>query len=265
MRSYTWIPNLLICVDSEQNLPYEIEVLKKYGSRNDSLLRSNSEGARWSQSEINPEMEVMDSVIGESVVPIDHQNVTEYPRMMFIGSENRKFKFCADLEVPQRGHLSMEPDNQAMEWLSNQRVRSRPTKGPRDQRPPPPSIFHLSHVPRAATWDESPPFGRLRCQRLPSHLSEVPRAIREGEYLKEKGQRILFLDGGGVKVRTMKYSAIPFITDALLQGLIQIEMLKAIEQMTGKSISELFDWVVGTSTGGILALGMIYGETLAHY
>jgi hypothetical protein len=44
-----------------------------------------------------------------------------------------------------------------------------------------------------------------------------------------------------------------------MQGLIQIEMLKTIEQMTGKSISELFDWVVGTSTGGILALGMIYG------
>ena len=45
-----------------------------------------------------------------------------------------------------------------------------------------------------------------------------------------------------------------------MQGLIQIEMLKTIEQMTGKSISELFDWVVGTSTGGILALGMIYGN-----
>ena len=47
-----------------------------------------------------------------------------------------------------------------------------------------------------------------------------------------------------------------------IQGLIQIEMLKTIEQMTGKSISDLFDWVVGTSTGGILALGMIYGEDL---
>ena len=44
-----------------------------------------------------------------------------------------------------------------------------------------------------------------------------------------------------------------------LQCLVQIEMLKTIEQMTGKPISELFDWVVGTSTGGILALGMIYG------
>ena len=49
-----------------------------------------------------------------------------------------------------------------------------------------------------------------------------------------------------------------------IQGLIQIEMLKMMEQMTGKSISELFDWVVGTSTGGILALGRIYGEDLGN-
>ena len=45
-----------------------------------------------------------------------------------------------------------------------------------------------------------------------------------------------------------------------MQGLIQIEMLKMIEQMTGKSIMELFDWMVGTSTGAIVALGMVYGE-----
>ena len=48
----------------------------------------------------------------------------------------------------------------------------------------------------------------------------------------------------------------------LIQGLIQIEMLKMIEQMTGKSIMELFDWIVGTSTGAILALGMVYGKYL---
>ena len=49
------------------------------------------------------------------------------------------------------------------------------------------------------------------------------------------------------------------------QGLIQIEMLKTIEQLTGKSIVDLFDWVVGTSIGGILALGMIYGEVCYMY
>ena len=45
-----------------------------------------------------------------------------------------------------------------------------------------------------------------------------------------------------------------------MQGLVQIEMLKMIEQMTGKSITELFDWMVGTSTGAIVALGMVYGQ-----
>ena len=39
-------------------------------------------------------------------------------------------------------------------------------------------------------------------------------------------------------------------------------MLKTIVQKTGKPITELFDWVVGTSTGGILALGIIYGEAV---
>ena len=33
-----------------------------------------------------------------------------------------------------------------------------------------------------------------------------------------------------------------------------------IEQITGKSITGLFDWMVGTSTGAILALGMVYGQ-----
>ena len=48
---------------------------------------------------------------------------------------------------------------------------------------------------------------------------------------------------------------------SLPQGLIQIEMLKTIEQMTGKSITDMFDWIVGTSIGAILALGVIYGES----
>ena len=55
------------------------------------------------------------------------------------------------------------------------------------------------------------------------------------------GERILCLDGGGIK------------------GLIQIEVLMQIEEMTGRKITELFDWIVGTSTGGIIALGMVYG------
>ena len=59
-----------------------------------------------------------------------------------------------------------------------------------------------------------------------------------------RGERILCLDGGGMK------------------GLMQIEVLLQIEFMTGKRITELFDWIVGTSTGGIVALGMVYGECM---
>lgn len=57
-----------------------------------------------------------------------------------------------------------------------------------------------------------------------------------------KGDRVLCLDGGGIK------------------GLILIEMLLVIERITGKRIVELFDWIVGTSTGGILALAMVYSK-----
>ena len=32
-----------------------------------------------------------------------------------------------------------------------------------------------------------------------------------------------------------------------------------IERHTGRKITELFDWIVGTSTGGIVALALVYG------
>lgn len=57
-----------------------------------------------------------------------------------------------------------------------------------------------------------------------------------------KGSRILFLDGGGMR------------------GLIQIEILEQLERKTGKRVTELFDWIVGTSTGGIVALALVHGE-----
>lgn len=44
-----------------------------------------------------------------------------------------------------------------------------------------------------------------------------------------------------------------------MRGLIQIEILSAIERCTGRKIIDLFDWIIGTSTGGIVALGLVYG------
>jgi predicted acylesterase/phospholipase RssA len=50
--------------------------------------------------------------------------------------------------------------------------------------------------------------------------------------------RVLALDGGGIR------------------GLIPALMLKEIETHMGKPVSKMFDLVAGTSTGGILALGL---------
>ena len=62
------------------------------------------------------------------------------------------------------------------------------------------------------------------------------------EFKVKGGSRILCLDGGGIK------------------GLVEIEVLMQLEEATGRRITELFDWIVGTSTGGILALGLVYGR-----
>jgi len=54
-------------------------------------------------------------------------------------------------------------------------------------------------------------------------------------------RRILSLDGGGIK------------------GTFTAAFLAALEKQTGKSISEYFDLIVGTSTGGIIAIGLGLG------
>lgn len=70
-------------------------------------------------------------------------------------------------------------------------------------------------------------------------LALYPR-VSQGS--RKLGSRILFLDGGGMR------------------GLVEIEILIDIERRTGHKITELFDWIVGTSTGGIVALGLVYSK-----
>ncbi|GBP75690.1 hypothetical protein EVAR_98540_1 [Eumeta japonica] len=55
---------------------------------------------------------------------------------------------------------------------------------------------------------------------------------------------LLCLDGGGIR------------------GLILVQTLVALEEIVGKPIIQCFDWVAGTSTGGILALALASGKTL---
>ena len=56
--------------------------------------------------------------------------------------------------------------------------------------------------------------------------------------------QVLCLDGGGIR------------------GLVLVQLLSAIEQAAGVPVKELFDWIGGTSTGGILALGIAVGESI---
>ena len=60
--------------------------------------------------------------------------------------------------------------------------------------------------------------------------------------LRKAGGRILCLDGGGMR------------------GLMQAEILAQIQAATGRKIIELFDWIVGTSIGGVIALTLVYGK-----
>ena len=66
--------------------------------------------------------------------------------------------------------------------------------------------------------------------------------LRELTLLRKSGSRVLSLDGGGMK------------------GLIQIEVLEQLEKLTQRKITEIFDWIVGTSVGGIVALAIVYGK-----
>lgn len=56
-----------------------------------------------------------------------------------------------------------------------------------------------------------------------------------------KGGRLLCLDGGGIR------------------GLVLVVLLLELEKELGSPVIHCFDWVAGTSTGGILTLGLAAG------
>lgn len=94
---------------------------------------------------------------------------------------------------------------------------------------------------------ERAPYVKHNVHQASCQASEYYAFKKQREYLNSwretGGNRILFLDGGGIR------------------GMVQIEVLMELERRTGCKVVELFDWIVGTSTGGLLALGLVYGKT----
>uniref|UniRef100_A0AAZ3RYZ9 phospholipase A2 n=1 Tax=Oncorhynchus tshawytscha TaxID=74940 RepID=A0AAZ3RYZ9_ONCTS len=83
---------------------------------------------------------------------------------------------------------------------------------------------------------------------IAARTSKGEREEREEGGKREDGgeDRLLCLDGGGIK------------------GLVLIQLLISLEKEAGRPIKELFDWVSGTSTGGILALAIVHGKDMEY-
>ena len=54
----------------------------------------------------------------------------------------------------------------------------------------------------------------------------------------------------------------PFEDGGGIRGLILIQVLLNLERVAMQPIVKLFDWIAGTSTGGILALGLLNGRPM---
>jgi patatin-like phospholipase/acyl hydrolase len=69
------------------------------------------------------------------------------------------------------------------------------------------------------------------------------KSVTEPSFEPDQIVQILALDGGGLK------------------GLFTAAVIEALEHQTGKPISDHFDIITGTSTGGLLALGLSLGKS----
>ena len=89
---------------------------------------------------------------------------------------------------------------------------------------------------RATSTSEDVSDDAMQCEEESSTNEEDKDLIGRG--------RLLCLDGGGIR------------------GLVLVQMLLEIEQLSQTPINYLFDWIAGTSTGGILALAIGAGKTM---
>ena len=50
-----------------------------------------------------------------------------------------------------------------------------------------------------------------------------------------------------------------------MRSLIQIDMLEQLEKFTGQKVTEMFDVLIGSSSGALIILGLVYGKAVCWY
>ncbi|KAJ7399859.1 85/88 kDa calcium-independent phospholipase A2 [Pitangus sulphuratus] len=122
---------------------------------------------------------------------------------------------------------------------------------------PPPNPDSPSLAPSAASFLEGQPsswssFSSLGYQDILyvsttlGQLLKAPDVVDMPSEDRRNQDRLLCLDGGGIR------------------GLVLIQLLLAIEKAAGRPVREIFDWIAGTSTGGILALAIVHGKSMDY-
>ncbi|WP_044282909.1 patatin-like phospholipase family protein [Candidatus Amoebophilus asiaticus] len=79
----------------------------------------------------------------------------------------------------------------------------------------------------------------MRYYKFTGEVAEPSSSLLLGNPSSNKKFRILSIDGGGIR------------------GIIPARILQGMEEQTGKHIFELFDVVIGTSTGSLLSLALV--------
>ena len=134
-------------------------------------------------------------------------------------------------------HLPTEIESQLDNWAVYDYIDGGKTSGAAVRNEYSPSMRKLLEEVGAMT-----PHTKETHQCFPTKVPTPVERVVAAAGQRKRGARVLCLDGGGTR------------------GLIQLEILRQMEEKLGGKIIDKFDYIVGTSTGGIIALALVYGK-----